>query len=305
MICQHDKYKNILEKNGYVLSECSYCQIISVYNKENKLLSAREIYDDYYQKGNAGRFGVAIEAIVKMFRLVRSFKIFFLKTSAKSILDIGSGRGWMLYFLKKYFRFETTVGTQISENAYKFSLEKLKLEIYNKDLLELPLDRKFDVITLWHVLEHVENPEKYVARIYELLNIDGRLFIESPNFNSWSYLLTKKYWLALDLKHHLYFFTPASLINLLKKYNFKIKQVRTFSWEYSTFTSTQSLVNILTNSDSYFFTWLQNRKFNFKIIWHTILFAILFWPCFLVNLGLYFSRWGEVVAIIAQKNDKR
>ncbi|MEK7081173.1 MAG: class I SAM-dependent methyltransferase [Patescibacteria group bacterium] len=305
MICQNKNSEIVLEAKGYKLCKCLSCKIIFVHRDEQKLLNSKEVYDNYYQKENASRFGIAIEWIVKAFRFMRACKIFILRPKAKSILDIGSGRGWMLYFMKKYFGYETTAGTQIAENAYRFSKEKLKLEIYDKDLLELSLGQKFDVITLWHVLEHVQNPEKYVKRIYELLNAKGLLLIEVPNFNSWTRKLTQKHWLALDLKHHLTFFTPSSLTSLLEKYNLKTKKIRTFSLEYSTFTSVQSIVNFITDSDSYFFEWLQNRNFNLKIIWHIFLFAILFLPCLLINFFLYFSKSGEVITLIAQKNDQR
>lgn len=263
----------------------------------------KEIYTNYYQKENAYRFGVIIEQVVKIFRFMRAWKVHTLKPKGKRILDIGSGRGWMLYFLRKYFNYDRTAGTQIANNAYRFSKEKLKLEIYNKDLLELFTGEKFDIITILHVLEHVENPEKYVKKMFELLEERGLLFIEVPNFNAWTRKLTGKHWLSLDPKYHRTFFTPESLISLLEKYNLKIKKIRTFSLEYSTFTSTQSILSLITNSDSYFFETLQNKNFNLKFVRHAFIFILLFLPCLFINLCLSFSKSGEVITIIAQKND--
>ncbi|MFA5773630.1 MAG: class I SAM-dependent methyltransferase [Candidatus Paceibacterota bacterium] len=302
MICQNENPEIILETKGYKLCKCLSCELIFACKDEQKILNLVEVYSNYYEKETGSRFSIIIEFIVKIFRFIRAYKIYSLNTKAKSILDIGSGRGWILYFLKKYFKYDRVIGTQIAENAYKFSKEKLKLEIYNKDLLELSFEKKFDVISILHVLEHVKNPEEYVERVYELLNTKGLLFIEVPNYNSWTRKLTQEHWLALDLKHHLTFFMPSSIVSLLKKYNLKIKKIRTFSLEYSTFTSTQSIMNLITNSDSYFFEWLQNRDSNPKIIWHVFLFTILFLPCLLINLCLYFSRSGEVITIIAQKD---
>lgn len=304
MICQNKNYKIILETKGYKLCKCLSCDLIFSHKNKQKE-NPEKIYSNYYKKEAASRFGSIVESVVKIFRFMRAYKIHNLNTKFKSILDIGSGRGWILYFLKKYFKYNITAGTQISENAYRFSKEKLNLEIYNKDLLDLSFSNKFDVISILHVLEHVENVELYAEKIHELLNTKGMLFIEVPNFNSWARILTGKHWLALDLEHHLAFFTPSSLVKLLNKYNLKTKTIRTFSLEYSTFTSTQSVVNLITNSDSCFFEWLQdqNRNFNLKIIWHTFLFTILFLPCFIINFCLYFSKNGEVITIVAQKND--
>ncbi|MDR3559643.1 MAG: class I SAM-dependent methyltransferase, partial [Candidatus Pacebacteria bacterium] len=246
MICCHEKYEVAMEISGAELRRCRDCGLVVVSQKIRGF--APEIYQDYYQEDTGGRFGAGIECVVKAFRFVRALKIFLLKSDSRSILDIGSGRGWTLYFLKKYFHYETAVGTQISLPAYRFSREKLRLEIYNRDLLAIDFSRTFDVISLWHILEHVNQPEEYVEKISQLLSDNGRLLIEVPNFNAWSRRLVEKYWLGLDLKHHLTFFTPAALSALLLKYGFKIEKIRTFSLEYSTFTSTQSLVNFISGS---------------------------------------------------------
>lgn len=303
MICSHEESIIVLEPADYQLRRCLSCGLIFSRPAELREPDSPGLYDNYYKPETANRFGLAVETAVKAFRFLRARGIARSNPRAKSILDIGSGRGWLLFFLKKYFNYETAVGTQIAANAYKFSKEKLKLEIYNQDLLDISFSKKFEVVSILHVLEHVAQPEQYLSRISELLNSRGSLLIEVPNYQAWSRKLSGRHWLALDLKHHLFFFTPAVLVSLLKKYNFKILSLRTFSWEYSTFTSAQSLVNLLTGSDSYFFAWLQDRKFQPKIIWHALLFVSLFLPCLLINLFLYFSKNGEVITISAQKND--
>ena len=151
------------------------------------------------------------------------------------------------------------------------------------------------------ILEHIPEPEDYIERIAGLIDDDGLLLIEIPNFNSWSRILAKNRWLAMDPKHHITFFTPDSLRTLLEKYNFKIGKMRTFSLEYSTFTSVQSMINLITGTSNYFFEWLQKKDFNLKIILHALLFAVLFPVCFLVNLALYFSKRGEVINVIVEK----
>ncbi|PIP26598.1 MAG: hypothetical protein CO140_02425 [Candidatus Moranbacteria bacterium CG_4_9_14_3_um_filter_40_7] len=300
-ICQHEEYEIISAMPEAKIIRCRECRLVLAL-KENGA-KPDEIYQNFYAQENASRFNFWMEFIIKTFRFWRAVKIAWLKPKAKSILDIGSGRGWMLYFLQKYFKFKTAAGTQISQAAYEFSREKLKLEIYNQDLLSIDWNKNFDLITLWHVLEHVKSPEAYLHKIQELLKKDGLLVIEVPNYNSWTSVLTKKYWLALDLKHHLTFFTPATLTQLLQKYNFKVKSIGTFSLEYSAFTSTQSLVNLITRMDNYFFEWLQKGGFNLKIMAHLVLFSILFPICLIINLILYFSCKGEVINIVAQKND--
>ncbi|MDD5680286.1 MAG: class I SAM-dependent methyltransferase [Candidatus Omnitrophica bacterium] len=302
MMCIHQNCREIHRFDTKPLYACDECGLIFT-DRYGQEFDPKSLYRRYYNNEMSGRFGFGIEYIIRLFRFFRAFKVFTIYPNAKSILDIGSGRGFMLYYLKKYYKFKRTAGTQISKNAFEFSKNKLGLEIYDKDLLELSFGKgSFDIITIWHVLEHVAKPEEYIAKIFDILYDQGRLVIEVPNFNSWSRALTGKYWLGLDLDYHINFFTPQSLSFLLKKYKFKIKTIRTFSLEYSTFISTQSMVSLFTKSEHLFFGLLQTSGFSWRLIPHGFLF-ILFSPfCFLINLSLYFSKRGEVLLIVAEKD---
>lgn len=306
MKCSHQYNQRLYQFNSVSLYQCQNCQIIFSDRYEKEKFDVKKIYNNYYKNEIAGRFNFGIELIIKLFRFYRALKIFTISPRAKSILDIGSGRGFTLYFLKRFFKYHTVIGTQIEPTALKFSREKLGLDIYGEDLLEINLpENHFNVVTIWHVLEHLKEPEVYLEKIYRLLKKKGRLIIEVPNFDSWTRKLTDKYWLGLDLNYHLNFFTFSSLSNLLKKYKFKIKLVHTFSLEYSTFISVQSIVSKLTNSDQLIFNWLQGIiKFKPILLMHILLFVVLISICFIVNLFLFFSHRGEVLLIAAEKEYK-
>ena len=298
-ICKHTNTSLFTNINDVEILSCNVCSL--VFSTKNTSTPPEETYKNYYKQESGSRFGIGIEYIVRIFRFNRALKIYTKYPKAEKILDIGSGRGWTLYYLKKNFGFKTTVGTQTSYNAYKFSKEKLGLDIYNTDLLETDIKEKFDIITLWHVFEHLNSPEGYLIRISELLKKDGLLIIEVPNLNAWSRIITGRHWLAWDIRHHITFFTPDSLTTLLNKHGFKITKIRTFSIEYSTFTSTQSLVNHITNTNDVLFEWLQDKRPNHNIFLHIFLFVILFPICFVINLALFFSNSGEVINITAKK----
>lgn len=306
MKCLHQNSQRLGRFGSVTLYECQGCKLIftDIYN--DKKFDPKKIYSDFYTKEIPGRFNFGIEFIVKLFRLYRAFKIFTIYPKAKSILDIGSGRGFTLYFLRKIFKYDNVVGTQIAAAALKFSREKLGLNIYSEDLLNINLEEEqFDLVTIWHVLEHVKDPEAYIEKIYRLLKGHGRVVIEVPNFSSWTRKFTGKNWLGLDFKHHLWFFAFPALSKLLEKHAFKIKLVRTFSSEYSVFMSTQSIVSKLTGSDQLIFNWLQGViKFKPILIIHIVLFILLAPACFIINLLLFFTRQGEVLLIVAEKGKK-
>jgi len=300
-ICAHPRSVVEARYGRFTLFRCETCDV--AYSVADEAAAEPEaLYEDFYRNEIGGRFSFGIEYAIRALRLFRAFKIFTLNPGARSVLDIGSGRGFMLYYLKKYFGCTTAIGTQISRPAVEFARRRLGLEIHDRDLLELPVEpERYDVVTIWHVLEHVQRPEEYLQRIFQVLKPGGCLAVEVPNYNSWTRKLTKQYWLGLDLDYHLYFFSPATLSRLLEKHGFRIEKIHTFSFEYSTFISAQSLVSWITQSDQVFFQWLQGKKKSRWIALHGLLFAALAPICFLINCFLYFTKRGEVLLIVARK----
>lgn len=298
--CSHKNKEIAYQFDNEALYRCGDCQLVFIVKKEE--FNPRRLYENYYENELSGRFKFGIESVIRAFRFFRAFKIFTIYPRAKTILDVGSGRGFTLYYLKNFFGYRIAEGTQIAKNALRFSRERLGLTIRDKDLSELSLgEKQFDIISSWHVLEHVLTPEKYVKKMCELLRGSGKLIIEVPNFNSWTRKFTGKYWLGLDLKHHLTFFNSESLSGMLNKHGFRIQMVRTFSLEYSTFISVQSLVSLATGTDHLIFGWLQNGKFTPRLVFHIALFVMLTPICFIINLLLFFSKRGEVLLITASK----
>jgi len=263
------------------------------------------LYDDFYKNELSSRFNSWVEYIVRLLRLYRAFKIFTINWRAKTILDIGSGRGFTLHYLRKIFRYRRAAGIQISRQALDFSRNVLGLEIHDKDFLELTWDNNlFDVITLWHVLEHVVDPERYIEKTRDVLTADGCLIIEVPNFSSWTRKLAGKYWLGLDLTYHISFFSPESLVSMLERHGFRVTLVHTFSLEHSTFVSTQSIISRLTKTDQVFFRWLQGMKYHpRKLIINGMLILAIAPFCLIVNLFLFFSKRGEVLCLVAKRDN--
>ena len=301
-ICNHSNYRIFCKFADVQLYECVDCLV--VFRRQTDADRNPELlYADFYKNELPSRFRSAVEYVVRLLRLYRALKIFTISPRAKSILDIGSGRGFTLYYLRKFFRYRRTAGTQISRPALEFSRDILHLEIYGEDLLARSWENdSFDIVTLWHVLEHVMNPEQYIAKIHDLLKTDGRLIIEVPNFSSWTRRLTGKYWMGLDLKYHLFFFSPESLIKMLERHHFRVTLVHTFSLEYSTFLSSQSIISRFTGTNQLLFSWLQGRKLSlWKIIAQMVLTMIIAPVCLFINLCLFLTKKGEVLCVVAKK----
>ncbi len=301
MICKHQHTRNFCYFSQSTLLECRDCGFVFIDAPKEKV-EPKVLYEEFYKKKTGGRFGFGLEVVVRIFRFFRALKIFSIYPKAKSILDIGSGRGFMLYYLKKFFHYDVAIGIQPSRPALEFSRNKLGLDVFDQDFLDLDfVGQRFDCITMWHVLEHLIEPERYIEKIYQCLEEGGKFVVEVPNLDSWTARWTGVYWLGLDLRYHLHFFTPKTLMKVLKKHHFNIKKVHTFSLEYSIYISTQSILSLLTKSDHLLFTALQGGRFKPVIFLHMLLFIILLPFCFLINLLLFFSKKGEVLLIVAEK----
>lgn len=139
------------------------------------------------------------------------------KNSLKKILDVGCGTGDFLAICKK--NGWTTLGIEPNKKARNISLTK-KLVI--KEKLDDVKNEKFDIITLWHVLEHVPNLSEYINRLKELLTDNGTLIIAVPNFKSYDAEYYKQHWAAFDVPRHLWHFSKNSIQKIFKEYNMEL-----------------------------------------------------------------------------------
>jgi len=170
--------------------------------------------------------------------------------------------------------------------------------------LGLP-EEKYDVISYWHVLEHLQHPEMHIKEAYRLLDTGGLLVIEVPNYDSWTRRITGKYWLSYDPKNHIYFFSKRSLESFVESFGFKLIYYQSFSLEYSMFTSCQSFASWLTRSPHLLFLLLQRKiKFNLKVFFQILLFILLLPFAIILNLILFKSAFGEVNHCVFIKTSK-
>lgn len=152
-------------------------------------------------------------------RLIRSL------TPGKRLLDIGCGTGYFPYYMKLQ-GYEAS-GMELDADARDFAAENFDLEINSP---EKQLNEKqtayYDVITLWHVMEHLHNPKRYMEWIFDSLKNDGALLIALPNCNSYDAKIYKEFWAAYDVPRHLWHFEPSTFIKYITQFGFKLETIK-------------------------------------------------------------------------------
>lgn len=137
----------------------------------------------------------------------------------KNILDIGAGTGDFLKVCKNdswsVFGIEPDIGARNIASKKGINLQENLSKLENK---------KFEIITLWHVLEHVENLEEYISTLNNLLSKNGRLIIAVPNFKSYDANYYKQFWAAFDVPRHLWHFSQTSISKLFSKENMIVEK---------------------------------------------------------------------------------
>lgn len=158
--------------------------------------------------------------LIRNINIKRKYRLVTNYQTSGNLLEIGIGTGELLnHFNKNGWK---TTGIEPNESARKYAVNNYRLDVFEEMKLNKLRENSFDVIMLWHVLEHVYDLHERMQQIKKLLKNKGYIFIAVPNLNSPDFRKYQEYWAGLDVPRHLYHFTERSLTNLLNSYSLQI-----------------------------------------------------------------------------------
>lgn len=167
----------------------------------------------------------------KVYHLVRSIslrkKLNLINSytpSSKNLLDIGCGTGDFLQ-TAQINKWQVS-GVEPNREARAIANKKTNNSVLDAENLQDFEAHSFDVITLWHVLEHLPNLEDQVKTFKRLLKKDGTLVIAVPNYKSFDAEYYGNFWAAYDVPRHLWHFNKASISNLVSKENMEVVETK-------------------------------------------------------------------------------
>jgi 2-polyprenyl-3-methyl-5-hydroxy-6-metoxy-1,4-benzoquinol methylase len=216
--CKSNEHKLKITEKEFLIVECNSCGLVFLLNPPDESV----IYEDYYQIDFTGKDyseDSNFPHLRDIFEINRQrtelIKELTNNKNDLKLLDIGCGSGLFLKSCKD--EGINGEGIDVSNTALGFAKNEFGLTVYNKPIDELVEEyRKYDIITLWHVLEHFLEPIDELHKIKDLLTPKGILLIEVPNLKSIKFRLTGNKWKGGN--HPLYhrsFFTSKTLLNTL------------------------------------------------------------------------------------------
>lgn len=208
----------------------------------------------YYQASYYGRgkqkFSRLVESMVRVAsrwrarRLLRYWSAMsgVPERSSPAVLDIGCGRGHLLRALARLGC--SCHGVEREDFPLDGHLDGV--HFYRQDLESAGFTAaSFDIVVIWHVLEHLENPAQTLSTVARILRPGGLCVIAVPNFGSFQSRLFKRHWFHLDLPRHIYHFTGEMLASNLRARHLHVREISTASLEQNVFGFIQSLLNLL------------------------------------------------------------
>lgn len=238
--CNKNKFEKFTSSAGYDFLRCKNCELVQM----AKIPTAKELNEIYSYKGVTGvaKSNVALDLFFKvpLFRKMMHMQgemINLLRSQGtiieavregephKYLLDIGTGPGTFIKYVKTtgWQVFGTEMGDKL---VTKLRKQFGKDSIYKGEVQDIKFGKnKFDIVTLWHVFEHMPNVNEVLAKIKTLLKEEGELIIEVPHANSLSFKLFKDNWTLLMSPQHLHIWSEKSLREILKKNGFTVTKV--------------------------------------------------------------------------------
>lgn len=208
--------------------ECSACGMRFTQNAPIEQEAGRYYDSPDYISHTDTRKGI----VNKVYHYVRSImlrrKASLVMTALGSkegrLLDIGAGTGYFANEMKRKGFYVNAV--DVSPEARSFAQEHFGLAEEDISAINTYKDQSFDVITMWHVMEHVYRLSEEWQNLHRLLKDDGILIVALPNCSSADEHHYKSHWAAYDVPRHLWHFTPHTMHLVAEQYGFKIIDIK-------------------------------------------------------------------------------
>lgn len=248
----------------------------------------KAIYDDIYYQGASSIASKLFTPITLIFNLIRNVYVGLDKK--KLWIDVGAGDGGFL----KIVRAERKIGVDSSPSARRLMEQSGIRTMTDKQFLR-SRSLNADIISFWHMLEHVPNPWDYLISARHNLADNGLIVIGVPNMDCLEYYLFGNRWFHTP-KFHLYEHSTNSIALLVRKAGFIIKHIDYWSPEHHLPTMLQSCINFTAGSQGALHRFIRRGHDS------TFTFRDAFWSIFWLTIGFPIILLFWIIGSIAKKS---
>lgn len=223
-LCHYKKYHGLFIKNGYTFVRCLRCTLVYVNPQIDQTL-----IHNLYKKSRASDLWAKIMSFTEEKKWkteyynghIKLINKYTTRSKTKRLLDVGCGMG---HFMEIANRDGWQVeGIELNKRSVEYIKKKYGFRIYQEEIRHAPLkDDHYDVITMYGILEHLNDPFQAVKTLYKKLKKGGILMAITPNVHSLYSLFLRDKSNTFDGRNHLIYFSPKTLHKLFADSCFKI-----------------------------------------------------------------------------------
>ena len=264
-----------LSKEDFHICECLNCGLLYTMPRPSKD-KIGEYYksEEYYshQENKKGFIPKVYEAVKKT-NLKHKYKLASNGLKVGKVVDIGCGVGDFLHTAEMH-GWECT-GVEPSEDAKVIAQKRMNGKIISSEDLENIPEGYFDLITMWHVLEHVDDLRWQVEQLRRLVKPKGRIVIALPNYKSYDGQYYKELWAAYDVPRHLNHFNKTTLTNIFKASGMELVKMDKLRWDayYISYMSEQYKLHSLPLVRGAYRGWISNCKARRSGEWSSLVYV--------------------------------
>lgn len=250
-ICGAKSWSALFESRTFTIGRCQRCHVVRTLGV---VPDGDAEYPPFDQRETLGV--KAMRVLVTQLLRERAQIVESVSRAPARLLDVGCGSGAFARLMSQ--RGYDATGVE------PYSLGR-PVEEPNLRLVRAPLERvskdlgTFDVITLWHVLEHFVDPTERLRALIPMLRPNGVLVVSVPNFDSWQSRLFRGGWFHLDPPRHITHFDTKTVDALFADVGFEIFERRTFHLEYGPVGWLQSTLNRILPRPNFLYEFVKDR----------------------------------------------
>ena len=217
-LCNSKKKVTLFKKRGGVYRRCQSCELVYL----DPVFKDKEL-SKYYQNLHDAQ-SIVTKNDSSFYKKIYTLGLKAIEKFKKPnlILDVGCSSGYFLDIAKS--RGWKTYGIELG--AKEASIAKLSHKVFEKDIQYLDNSKKFDVITMWDVIEHIKNGNIAMTNMRNRLTKNGVIFFQTPNVNSLAARILQEKCNVFDGLEHVNLYDKSTMFKLAKKNGFKVLYYR-------------------------------------------------------------------------------